>query len=338
MNLILENATIYSPLKIIEEGSLIISSEGLIDYVGKSRQVKEEAIDLQGKILAPGFIDIHVHGGKGIMFGHGDLASEIEKYSMWVAGNGVTGFLCTIAGPDAASTNALIKAYVPILEKGVSGAQALGLHLEGPFLNPEKKGAFNPKWLRPPSRQEAETYLKLGKGWIHQMTLAPELEGAEEIAKLFRAAGVVIALGHSNTDYATASSALKGNFTHVTHTYNAQSGLHHRTPRVVGAILASDNITAELIADTVHVHPAAMKILLRCLGADRIVLITDAMPGAGLPDGIYELVGQKAIVKDGLATLEDGTIAGSTALLNNCVHNMNVYMTIVKGKIVFKKQ
>jgi N-acetylglucosamine-6-phosphate deacetylase len=197
------------------------------------------------------------------------------------------------------------------------------LHLEGPFLNKQRKGAFNPNWLRMPSLNEAEAFVKAGKGWIRQMTLAPELPGALEIAAYFRAAGILVSLGHTDTDYETASAALKGNFTHVTHTFNAQSGFHHRKPGVFGAILTSNEITAELIADTVHAHPGAMKILVRCLGTDRIVLITDAMPGAGLPDGVYNLVGLEVTVKDGHANLADGTIAGSTVLLNQCVRNVN---------------
>jgi len=130
-----------------------------------------------------------------------------------------------------------------------------------------------------------------------------------------------VALGHTNTDYAQASAALRGNFTHVTHSFNAQRGFGQREPGVFGAILSSDHVSAELIADTIHVHPGAMKVLLRCLGTERVVLITDAMAGAGLPDGQYDLVGQKTTVRDGRVTLDDGTLAGSTATLNQCVRN-----------------
>jgi len=124
-------------------------------------------------------------------------------------------------------------------------------------------------------------------------------------------------------DICTASAALRGDFTHVTHTFNAQRGFEHRQPGVVGAVLASEQVTAELSADLVHVHPAAMRMLVRCLGSDRVVLISDAMAGAGLPDGTYELVGQAVTVPDGQARLADGTFAGSTARLNQCVHNMH---------------
>jgi N-acetylglucosamine-6-phosphate deacetylase len=154
------------------------------------------------------------------------------------------------------------------------------------------------------------------------------------VAARFRAAGVVVSLGHSDSDYDAASAALRGNFTHVTHTFNAQRGFSQREPGVFGAVLASDDVTAELIADTVHVHPGAMKVLVRCLGTDRVVLITDAIPAAGLADGNYDLVGNEVVVKDGRATLLDGTIAGSTAGLNECVRHMNQEVGVALPKAV----
>ena len=326
MSIILEPTTIISPFKVIENGTIIINEDGKIVYCGSREtapKVEGKRLNLKGKIVAPGFIDIHVHGGYGVTFGIGDLAKELEKYSQWVVSGGVTGFLLSITGPDAESIYQLIQDYAKIFEKGVSGATALGLHLEGPFLNPEKKGAFNPKWLRKPDPAEAKKYLELGKGWIKQITLAPELPNAKEVAAIMHKAGVTVALGHSNTDYETASEALKGDFTHITHSFNAQSGFNHRAPGVFGAVMASDLPTGEMISDGIHIHPGAMKVLLRCLGKDRISIITDAIPGAGLPDGEYNLIGQHVTVKAGKATLDDGTIAGSTVQMNQCVRNVN---------------
>jgi len=152
-------------------------------------------------------------------------------------------------------------------------------------------------------------------------TMAPELKGAQEIAARFRTEGVVVSMGHTDADFETASAALKGNFTHVTHTFNAQSGFHHRQPGVFGAILTSDEVTAELIADTVHAHPGAMMVY--CLsGTDRVVLITDAMQG-GSPGWNIRPGGLQVTVTNGHANLPDGTIAGSTVLMNQCVHNIH---------------
>lgn len=327
MTMELCGARIFTPTEVIERGAVVVSDEGQITYVGptaRAPRVDGRRIDVQGRIVVPGLIDVHVHGGKGITFGaSGEIAGDLRAYSAWVAGTGVTGFLCSIAAPDARALTHLAGAFADVLDGGVPGAEALGLHLEGPFLNREKKGVFDPAWFRRPTAGETEALLKAGRGWIRQVTMAPELPGAQEMAARLREAGVVVSVGHTDADYETASAALRGAFTHVTHTFNAQRGFHHRAPGALGAVMASDRVTAELIADTIHVHPGAMKVLVRCLGTDRVVLVTDAMAGAGLADGTYELLGHAVTVQDGRATLADGTIASSTATLSQCVRNMH---------------
>lgn len=388
--IIFENGRIFTPTETILKGSVCTSEDGLIQSINAGTASFESAvkkIDLRGKSLIPGMIDIHVHGGKGVAFGIGDLLTDLESYSLFAASHGVTGFLLSISGPNAAAITGTIKDYVKVFEQNRDwpGAVPLGFHLEGPFLNKEKHGAFNPAWIHNPDINEAKSYLDAGHGWIKHISMAPELPGAEETAAFLADEGVVISLGHSNTNFVTASTALKGRFSHVTHTFNAQSPLHQREPGVVGAVLASDQCTAELIGDILHVHHAAMRILYRCLGADRIVLITDAMQGAGLPDGQYELLEQIVTVKDGKATLPDGTIGGSTITMEGCLRTMaqlvgvpmheavrmatinpakvikldksigsieigkeanlailddsfNVFMTIVKGKVVYSSE
>lgn len=323
----LYNGTILTPTEVIPHGAVLVSDEGKIVYAGPEATVPyhgQPCIDARGAFVAPGFIDIHVHGGNGINFAAYDgVAQGLQRYSQWVVTTGVTGFLCSVAAADGEALLRLVEAYAKALSSPMPGAEALGLHLEGPFLNPAKKGAFSAAWLRPPSVQETEALLRAGRGWIRQVTLASELPGALEVAAQFRAAGVVVALGHSDTDYQQATAALQGDFTHVTHTFNAQRAFAHREPGVCGAVLASEKVTAEIIADMVHVHPAAIRILLRCLGTDRVVLITDALAAAGLSDGIYDLVGERVIVSGGRATLVvDGNLAGSTATMNQCVRNM----------------
>jgi N-acetylglucosamine-6-phosphate deacetylase len=319
MNTILFSCQLVTPFETISDGIVAWDAEGRIIFAGSEKEgahIIGNRIDLKGMTAAPGLIDIHVHGGYGIAFGLGNLGEELKKYSGWITRFGVTGFVITITGPNSDYILRTIREYVPLLEEDFDGAQPLGMHLEGPFINPQKHGAFNPAWIRKPSLKEMGAYLDAGKGWIRHVSLAPELKGVDKIADLLRNSGVQVALGHSDADYETASRALRDNFTHVTHTFNAQSPLHHRQPGVVGAVLNSEGASAELIADGAHVHPA------RCLGAERVVLITDAMPGAGLQDGTYTLLGQKVAVRSGKALLPNGTLAGSTATLDACVRNV----------------
>jgi N-acetylglucosamine-6-phosphate deacetylase len=325
MHQILKVKELFTPMESISDAIIAWDESGIIMYAG----ARENAPDLKGEVLdlieltaLPGLIDIHVHGGWGVEFGTGDLLAGLQTYSENVTTSGVTGFLLTVSGPTHNAIVKMISEYVPLLERTFPGAVPLGFHLEGPFLNPEQHGAFNPNWLHNPSIKEVRDYIDAAQGWLRQVSLAPELENAFETAAYLREHDIRASLAHTSAGYETAAKALAGDFTHVTHTFNAQSSFHHRNPGVVGAILASDNVSAELIADTVHVHPGAMKVLVRCLGSERIVLITDAMPGAGMADGEYTLVGQQVKVKKGKAYLQDGTIAGSVATLDKCMHNM----------------
>jgi N-acetylglucosamine-6-phosphate deacetylase len=331
MKIIIKNGSVILPDGIIEDGAVLVDEHGKIAFVGRAVDLPEQAgeiLDLGGKMLSPGFIDIHVHGGKGVTFGEGDLAQNTAAYSEWVVSKGVTGYLMSVAGKSSHELVEMIKGYVEVFNHPPRGAETLGLHLEGPFLNVEKKGAFNPTWLRTTDLSEMKAYKQAAKGWIRQMTLAPELPGAEAVAQFCKESGILAAIGHTNTSYELAEKALRGDFKHVTHTFNAQSGFSHRAPGVFGAVLTSDDVSAELIADMVHVHPGAMKLLLRCLGSERVVAITDAMAGAGLAEGVYELVGHRVIVKDGQATLEDGTLAGSIATMNTCVANLVKHVSL----------
>jgi len=325
MHHILKVKELITPLESIQGAVIAWDDKGRITYAGtgvNAPDINSEVMDLGSMTAIPGLIDIHVHGGWGVEFGSGDLDAGLQSYSAKVVTSGVTGFLLTISGPSHGAIVEMIASYVPLLNSTFPGAAPLGFHLEGPFLNPEKHGAFNPDWLHNPSVEEVRDYIEAAQGWLRQVSLAPELEDAFETAAYLRERSICASLAHTSADYETAAKALAGDFTHVTHTFNAQSPFHHREPGAVGAILASDNTSAELIADIVHVHPGAMKVLVRCLGSERVVLITDAMPGAGLADGEYTLIGQDVTVEEGKAYLKDGTIAGSIATLDACVRNI----------------
>jgi len=321
----IDAGSVFTPTAVLQDSCVVVNDAGAIQYVGsraKAPASSEKTIQAEDLWLTPGLVDIHVHGGYGIAFGIGEKwEEELNTYSDWVLKSGVTDFLCSLSAPSHKELCEMLEAYVSYAEKGLPGANVIGFHLEGPYLNQERKGAFNPAWLRLPNLDEARDFIRIGGKWLKQMTMAPELPGALEVAAEFRRAGITVALGHSNTDYDTARAALMGDFTHITHTYNAQTGLNHRDPGVVGAVMSSDEISGELIADGIHVSAGAMRVLLRNLGSQRVVLITDAIPGAGLPDGVYSSIGQTITVKDGRATLANGTLAGSSALLNQCVRN-----------------
>ena len=323
--LALFDATACTPGGILHQATLLVDDSSRISYVGPITRFEQRhgrSVDLQGMLLSPGFIDIHTHGGRGITFGQpGRQADDLAQYSQWVLRSGVTGFICSLAAPDRASLLSIVAECAEVLEIGLPGAEGLGIHLEGPFLNPERRGAFSRSWLRQPTLEEATALLEAGRGWIRMVTLAPELPRAGEVAALFHSAGVTVALGHSDASYEVASDALQGRWTHVTHTCNAQSPFTHRQPGVVGAVLTSERVTAELIADGVHLHAGALKLLNRCLGTERLVLVTDAMAAAGLGNGEYRLVGELVTVVDGVARLSDGTLAGSTATMDSCLRH-----------------
>jgi len=330
MPTIFSNSTIITPTETLSNAALVAGDDGKIQYVGSMKnmpRVEGRRIHLNNRILIPGLIDVHVHGGNGINMGVAGVSpeefkDEMNSYSDWAAEGGVTGFLAGILMPDRESMTNLVSDYADLFDEGLSGAEGLGIFLEGPFMNVAQKGAIKPPYLRHPDMDEAQGYIDAGRGWVRQIAMAPELPGAEEVASLFRKAGVVVAFGHSDTDYDGARRALEGNWTHITHTFNKHRGLHHREPGAVGAILTSEEITAELIADSMHVHPAVMKILVRSIGVDRVVLITDATALAGKPDGDYEVMGLTIHVRNGLAKIPAGNIAGSTVTLNRCVRNM----------------
>jgi N-acetylglucosamine-6-phosphate deacetylase len=201
------------------------------------------------------------------------------------------------------------------------GATALGFHLEGPFVNPKRRGAFPATWLRPPDVRELRELLEAGGGHVRYMTLAPELPGADEVIDALRAAGVVAALGHSDASYEEAIAAFDRGVGHVTHCYNAMRPFEHRDPGCLGAALTSDGVTAELIFDGAHVRPPAAELLLRAKGMDGVVLVTDAVDQTGLEPGAEGAAGARLSPQGAAVVLPDGTIAGSMATMDVVLRN-----------------
>ena len=287
---------------------------GRVRYVGDRPLDGVPSFELSGYTLVPGFIDLHVHGGGGFSVTAGDPAA-LDGFRRWVVQTGVTAFLASLVGP---SPEALVDALGATLAHPAPGAVCLGFHLEGPFVNPRRAGALPSGWLRPPDGELMARLLQAASGRVRLVTLAPELPGALGIIRQVVQAGAVVALGHTDADHEQFMQAVEAGARHVTHCFNAMRGFHHREPGALGAALLAP-VTAELIADGVHVHPAAAELLLRVKGPDGVVLVSDAVAAAGLGEGTFELAGQTVYARQGRATLRDGTLAGSVLTMDRAV-------------------
>ncbi len=271
----------------------------------------EEVLDLSGKILTPGMIDIHIHGavGKDTMDG---TEESLEAISRHLAQHGVTSFLPTTMTMGVEDIQKVFE-----LEPELSGASMLGFHMEGPFINFNRKGAQNGEYVRLPTAAEMAEYADTSR--VKIITLAPEAEGAIEFIREFSKKHV-ISLGHSDATYEQAIAAIEAGATSITHCFNAMPQLVSRNPGIIGAGVHS-GIYGEFICDGLHLHPATVFCGYRMFGPDRMVLVSDSLRAAGLGDGEYQFGGQKVIVKDDVARVESGSIAGSISNVWNNVRN-----------------
>jgi len=313
---IIHNNVIIFDKQIIE----IISEEDFHKYKKEYiEEYKEEiqVIDARGKYVSPGFIDIHIHGSGG--YDTMDATTEaLRVISTTIAANGVTAYLPTTMTMDKASIYSALDAIREAMSVDNEGAKILGVHMEGPFINEKYKGAQRADNIINPNFDFIMDYLDI----IKIITLAPEKdEDHSFMKKVKRTSKITLSIGHSDASYEETLKAIEHGITHATHTFNAMTPLNHRKPGIVGGIFTSD-ITCELIADTIHTHPAIFNILINLKKKDKIVLITDSMRAGCMKGGIYELGGQKVIVKDGSARLQNGTLAGSVLTLNKAVKNM----------------
>jgi N-acetylglucosamine-6-phosphate deacetylase len=314
----------------VRPGGLLIEDGRIAALLSEAQAPPEDAerIDARRRYVAPGLIDIHVHGGGGLSLMTDD-ADEVRAYARWAATHGVTGFLVSTAGRDHAELMRRIEGAAPAVGVERGGARVLGFHLEGPYINPARKGAFDPRWLRSPSVREFNELHAAARGAIRQMTLAPELPGALDLIDAVVASGAVAAIGHTDATYEEALRAIQRGASHVTHTYNAMRPFGHRDPGVLGAVLTLDDMTAELIGDGAHVGWVAARVLIRAKGASRVALVTDAMPLAGTPDGEAEWEGARIRVEGGKAVrVSDGTIVGGVITLDQAVRNAVAHLPV----------
>lgn len=316
----------FKNVSVYAEGKGIIRTSVYFD--DKIRQIGgyvagAEEIELpENAVVLPGFIDEHIHGagGSDAMDGNTkDLAIIAET----VAKEGTTSFLATTM---TQSKENILKAMRAVKEyreaAGEHGARIAGVHLEGPFIAAAHKGAQPLEYVAAPDAKTFDEYNAACGNAIKIITLAPETDGALDFIRHIVAQGTVVSIGHTGAKYAEVKAAMEAGATNVTHTYNAQSPLHHREIGVVGSALLLEDLYCELICDTIHVSVPAMQLLVKNKRADKLALITDAMRAKGLADGVSELGGQTVYVKGGEARLADGTLAGSVLRMNRALQNM----------------
>ncbi|MGY3777200.1 N-acetylglucosamine-6-phosphate deacetylase [Isobaculum melis] len=301
-----KHVTIYTGEEKIEDGFVRFDQEIL--EVGQMKDFKEvsheETIDMQGKILVPGFIDVHTHGGYGIDAMDGS-AEGVDTLATDLLQEGITSYFATTMTQSYENIATAMKAIKVAAEKN---PLIQGIHLEGPFVSKVFKGAQPEEYIRHPEVKTFDEWNQLSGGRIKLVTYAPENEDAAAFEEYCVENNVVLSIGHSN---ATRADLLNSKASHITHLYNAQRGLHHREPGVTGHAFLEDNIYTEVIADGFHIHPDMVKLAYKMKGPNRIILITDSMRAKGMPEGESELGGQKVFVKDKQARLADGTLAGS---------------------------
>jgi N-acetylglucosamine-6-phosphate deacetylase len=300
----------------IQDDTLVTIADGVIASTDQLATPPADALRVRG-IIAPGFIDVHVHGGDGADFM--DASSEANaRILAFHAKHGTTTLMATTLSASRHDLQAAVEAIAATSPE--EGAAIAGIHLEGPFINAARAGAQNRESIRPPDIHELAALISEAPRMRWMITIAPETEGSHQLISHFRER-VLFSIGHTNANHAEAVAALDWGASHFTHLFNAMTPFGHREPGVVGAALASGDATAELIADGVHVHPAALWIAARMMPY-RIALVTDAIRACGLDDGVYKLYEHDVTVGDGTARLADGTLAGSVLTMDRAVKNM----------------
>jgi N-acetylglucosamine-6-phosphate deacetylase len=331
MTLAIMGGTCVTPWREIPD-SLVLCEDGRITGVGPRTRNEPppgaQHLDATGLLVLPGLIDTHVHGS------HGDDVMQdgvegIRRISAAQLRYGTTAYLPSTVSARPDELLRAVEACREAARPGARGAEIVGIHVEGPFINRRKKGAQPEEGIRDPDPDECRRLLDAAAGLLRVMTLAPELPGALDLIRFLRREGVIASLGHSEADYDTALAAIDAGATHATHLFNAMPPLHHRTPGLAAACLNEPEIQAEVIADGIHLAPEVVRLAVRAKGPERVVLITDAMAAVGRPDGVYTLGRNKVLVRGDICLLEDGvTIASSMLTMNLAVRNARRFAAV----------
>ncbi len=330
MDLIITAAQLYTPLECVERPLLFVE-DGVIAELASldTRQPPSRArvLDLEDACLVPGFIDIHVHGGGGhdVMEADPGALASVEQL---LYRHGVTSYLpTTITAPLDQTLRALerlanaIESSVKESTRGTDRAHPLGIHLEGPFISHLRRGVHPPASILPPTLETFQKFWEASRGCVKMMTIAPELEGARAVIAEAAAKGVCVSIGHSDADLKAAQNGVAAGARHATHTFNAMRLLDHRDPGILGVALMDERISAEIIADGIHVDPLVIQLFLRAKGVEGAVLVTDGTSATGMPNGRYRLGSLDVEVKDGRC-IADGKLAGSVLTMDKAVRNI----------------
>lgn len=318
---------LFTPLQRLEQ-PVVLVEEGVIRRVGTRAEIELPApatrIDFPGAILAPGFVDVHIHGGAGhdVMEASPSGQAALERS---LARHGVTSYVpTTVTAPLDRTLGAVERLGRAVREHSAAGegrARPLGIHLEGPFVAAVRCGAHPPEHILEPSLTVFDQLLQAAEGAVRMMTIAPELAGAPELIAHAAKAGVRVSLGHSDATLEQARAGVAAGAVHATHTFNAMRPLGHRDPGILTAVLSDERLTADIIADGIHVDPAVVALFLHLKGAERAVLITDAISATGMPDGPYRLGGMEVEVSGGRC-LRGQVLAGSVLTLDRALRNV----------------
>ena len=296
----------------------ILIEDGIIRNIGDIEGESDcDVLDAQGRIAAPGFIDVHIQGAGGadVLDGKHEALEAISKTCVRF---GVTSFLATTVY-NTDRNNGHLALAADCTGRDLGGANLIGIHLEGPFIAENKKGMIQSGCICPASVEILDKILDMTAGKLAMMTIAPEVEGNLEVIRRLVDSNIVASFAHSEADYEQTLAGIRAGISHATHLFNAMSGIHHRIPGPLVAIFENEKVTAQLIADGIHLHPSVLKLALDILGPERIVLITDGMQAMGLPDGQYIYNGVEYESKNGAARYKDGTLIGTALGLSELV-------------------
>lgn len=317
---------IVNPLLVVEDG--LISEVSTRSEKEISRNIS--LVDFGDAVLAPGFVDIHIHGGAGLDAMRA-LPSELPRLGKFLTTHGVTGYFPTTVAAPLDATCAALGRLADAIETAATTtnghpvqARPLGLHLEGPFLSHKRRGVHPPENLVAPTVDIFERLWQAARGHVRMLTIAPEIPGAMGVIAEAARRNVCVSIGHSDAEMPVAQDAVTAGARHATHTFNAMRPLDHRDPGIIGEVLSDDRLSADIIVDGIHVAPPVVKVFLQTKGYERAVLITDAISATGMPDGRYQLGPIEVDVKDGKCT-SNGSLAGSVLTMDRAVRNVTKF-------------